>query len=169
MTYSISFPASPFLILSLSIVVLPFPRFVPLSDCLVVCTSIKFISMCPCERSKLNAPKPHHFNQVERRPYLRKKHGQKLVDGDERAFHWVLPDERVCSHMHTNACISRGVPADRMLSSAECKLTEVVQWNFVWLHLCKNLKVWLCYSSRSHISTVLELHPFDVKRTVFVK
>lgn len=61
-----------------------------------------FISMRLCEGSKLNALKPQRFNQMDRRPYLRKKHGQKLVDGDERAFRWVPPDERVCSHKRMN-------------------------------------------------------------------
>lgn len=36
-----------------------------------------------------------------------------------------------------------------------------------WPDLCKNLNVWLCYSSRNHIFNVLELQPFDVKSSVF--
>lgn len=80
----------------------PFSKtFYPLSDCPVVYTSIN--SMRQCEGSKLNALKLQHFNQMVRQPYLGgKKHGQKLVDGDERAFRWGLPDERVCSHKRMN-------------------------------------------------------------------
>lgn len=63
-----------------------FPSLSATSDCAVVQVSIKFISMCPFECSELNPLKPPHFNQTDRRAYLRKKCGQQLVDGDKRAL-----------------------------------------------------------------------------------
>lgn len=63
-----------------------FPSLPATSDCAVVQVSIKFISMCPFECSELNPPKPPHFNQTDKRAYLRKKCGQQLVDGDKRAL-----------------------------------------------------------------------------------
>lgn len=79
----------------------PFSQISPPSDCPVVCSSIRFISMCLCECSELNPPKPQHFNQPDRRAYLRKKYGQQLVDGGERALRWVLPDMSECAHTCT--------------------------------------------------------------------
>lgn len=144
----------------------PFSKiFCPLSDRPVVCTSIN--SMRLCEASKLNALKLQHFNQMVRRPYLGGKYMAKSLWMEMRGP--FAECFQMSESAHTNEWISRGVPADPVLSSAECKLTD---WSctvkLVWLHLVQVPKgLALLFFQKSYISRVLELHPFDVKRKYF--
>lgn len=138
----------------------PFSQISPLSDCPVVCSSIRFISMCLCECSELNPPKPQHFNQPVQTGIPEKK-----IWPTACGWRWegltlsASRHERVCSHVHTNACISRRVPADQTspvssvsrqrLYSRICRsswiaaIKVIARCSWLWPDLCKNLNVWL--------------------------
>lgn len=161
----------------------PFPKISPLYNCLAHSIPTKFIPTCLCECSKLNPPAVlntlsrqtdgHTWEKILPTACGRRWEGLSLS---------ASRYERLYMHTHTNTCISRWVPADRsspVLSVSwqrsysrivalsvlvgSCDWGDSNAGSWLWLYLC-NLRIWLYYSSRNHVVTLLDSHPFDVTK-----